>query len=88
MDLFVNFGVGDRNRTCIKRICNPWPNRSAAHPHCLAPRVRLERTTSKLTVWRFYRLSYRGIEIGAEYQNRTDNNRLEICSFTIKLIPL
>ena len=27
------FGVGDRNRTCIKRICNPEPNRSAAHPH-------------------------------------------------------
>ena len=30
-------------------------------PKTLAPRVRLERTTSKLTVSRFYQLSYWGI---------------------------
>ena len=26
-------GVGDRNRTCIKLVCNQRPNRSATHPH-------------------------------------------------------
>ena len=34
-----------------------------------------------------YQLSYQGIETGAEYQNRTDDERLETFSFTIKLIP-
>ena len=25
--------MGDRDRTCITRICNPSPNHSVAHPH-------------------------------------------------------
>jgi hypothetical protein len=28
-----------------------------------------------------------GVQYGAGYQNRTDDRRLEICCFTIKLIP-
>ena len=31
--LLFAIGVRDRNRTCIKRICNPSPNRSVAHAH-------------------------------------------------------
>ena len=27
------------------------------------------------------------LKVGAGYQNRTDDRRLEICCFTIKLIP-
>ena len=41
-----NNGVRDRNRTCIKWICNPRPNRSATHAHksgTLA-QIRTERT--------------------------------------------
>ena len=29
----INSGVGDRDRTCIKRICNPRPDHSATHLH-------------------------------------------------------
>ena len=32
----------DRNRTCIIRICNPLPNRSATHAHILAESIRFE----------------------------------------------
>ena len=34
-----------------------------------------------------YQLSYTRNKTGAEYQNRTDDRRLEICCFAIKLIP-
>ena len=29
----IDSGVGDRDRTCIKRICNPRPDHSATHLH-------------------------------------------------------
>ena len=44
------FGVGDRNRTCIKRICNPEPNRSAAHPHNLVEDDGIEPLGATLLV--------------------------------------
>ena len=40
--IIVNIGVRDRNRTCIIRICNPLPNRSATHAHILAESIRFE----------------------------------------------
>ena len=52
----------DRNRTCIKRICNPSPNRSVAHPHKspgTPTRIRTERLLP------FERSDFTNLSIGA-----------------------
>jgi hypothetical protein len=53
----------------------------------MAPQVRLERTTSALTVPRNYQLCYWGKKLGAAKGNRTLVVRLEISHSTIELPP-
>ena len=62
----ANIGVGDRTRTCIIRICNPLPNHSVTHPHCLVPRPRIELGWTNYLLLTGYKsavlpLNYRGI---------------------------
>ena len=59
--LLFSIGVGDRNRTCIVRICNPSPNHSAAHPHNSGTptRIRTERLLP------FERSDFTNLSIGA-----------------------
>ena len=55
-------GVGDRNRTCIKRICNPPPNRSVAHPHKFwYPYSDSNRENYSFWESRLYQFVHRGI---------------------------
>lgn len=49
--------------------------------------TRFEHATTASQTQSSTKLSYTPVVFGAEYQNRTDDRRLEICCFTIKLIP-
>ena len=66
-------GVGDRTRTCMVRICNPLPHRSATHPHitiCFADALFAVLMRNSLELPQLYTQLLRLATHGLHQQNK------------------